>query len=183
VPPSPALAPATRDERGDEGARRVLYSGFPSWRAYFGEYAMAVGLGIVVPVIAQGVARWIDATTFTIALTIAIPLAIAGAAVYGIGLYRRSKVVRITTTNIETEHGLFSKRIDVLELWRCRDIQYRQSLFDRVLRIAHIVIYAKDATTPHLEIVGLPASRELFEKVRDSFEVQRHSKNVRRYVD
>jgi len=162
--------------------RRVLYSGFPSWRAFFAEYAAVVLLGVLVPLIAQAFFRWIDASTFTVVLSILIPIGVALGAFFIIGIYRRSKVVRISTTNIETEYGILSKKIDVLELWRCRDVRYKQSLIDRILGIAHIEIYTADVTTPQLEVVGLPASRQLFEKIRDSIEIQRHSRNVVGFV-
>ena len=66
----------------------------------------------------------------------------------------------------------------MLELWRCRDVRYKQSLLDRILRIAHIEIFTADVTTPQLEVVGLPASRQLFEQIRDAIEIQRQSHNV-----
>ena len=66
----------------------------------------------------------------------------------------------------------------MLQLWRCRDVAYKQNLLDRVLGIAHIEVFAQDATTPKIEIVGLPASRQLFEQLRDSIEIQRQNKNV-----
>jgi uncharacterized membrane protein YdbT with pleckstrin-like domain len=79
---------------------------------------------------------------------------------------------------IEWERGLLSKRIDVLQLWRIRDVVYKQNLVDRILGIAHVEIVASDATNPDLEIVGMPASRQLFEQLRDSIEIQRQAKNV-----
>jgi len=79
---------------------------------------------------------------------------------------------------IETERGLLSKRIDVLQLWRCKDIRYRQNFVDRILGIAHIEVFAQDTTNPHIEIVGMPASRQLFESLRDAIEIQRQAKNV-----
>ncbi len=181
-----ARAGSSAEDRGDERERSVLYSGIPSWRAYIGPYFLALLGGVLGPIVFYWIVDKVadgEQSTMSSALAILIPIAIAAVAFFAIGFYRQSKVVRITTTNIETERGILMKRIDVLELWRCRDIQYKQSLFDRILGIAHIVIHAKDATTPHLEIVGLPSSRQLFEKIRDSFEIQRHSKNVRRYVD
>lgn len=170
------LEPAKSD------ARRVLYSGYPSWRAFFAEYALTAFLGVIVPLMAQAAFRWVEASTFTVALSILIPLGIALAAFFVIGIYRKSRVVRISTTNIETEYGILSKKIDVLELWRCRDIRYKQSLSDRILGIAHIEIYTADVTTPQLEVVGLPASRQLFEKIRDSIEIQRQARNVVGFV-
>ena len=46
------------------------------------------------------------------------------------------------------------------------------------LAIAHIEVYTKDVTSPTLQIVGMPASRPLFEKLRDSIEIQRQSRRV-----
>jgi len=97
---------------------------------------------------------------------------------FGLTLYRKSIKFRVTTTIIETERGLLAKRIDVLQLWRCKDVQYKQNLVDRVLGIAHILVITSDETTPQIEIVGLPASRQLFEQLRDSIEIQRQHKNV-----
>jgi membrane protein YdbS with pleckstrin-like domain len=158
--------------------RKVLYSGSPSWRAYLKAYTMVVLAALIVPYVSFWISGKLDAGTFKRFLSFAVPFAMAGAAFWGIHLYRRSKVFRVTTSNIELEHGLLSKRIDVLELWRCRDVQYRQSLLDRILRIAHIDIFTTDVTTPNVCIVGLPASRELFENIRDNIEIQRQSRNV-----
>ncbi len=158
--------------------RKILYSGSPSWRAFFSEFFLLFLGVLVVPVVAYLIAKWAEAETFTKFLVIVIPLAVAVIIFFAINLYRKSKVYRITTTNIETERGILTKKIDVLELWRCRDIRYRQHILDRIMRIAHIDIYTADVTTPHLVILGLPASRQLFEKIRDSIEIQRHAKNV-----
>jgi membrane protein YdbS with pleckstrin-like domain len=158
--------------------RKVLYSGWPNWKAFFSEYFLVCLAALVVPFITNFIARKFDAQTLTRVLAILIPLAMAGIAFFVVNLYRRSKVFRISTTNIESERGILSKKIDVLELWRCRDIRYRQNILDRILRIAHIDVYTADVTTPHLEVVGLPASRELFENIRDAIEIQRQARNV-----
>ena len=55
---------------------------------------------------------------------------------------------------------------------------YKQNLIDRILGIAHVEVIAQDATNPDMEIVGMPASRQLFENLRDSIEIQRQAKNV-----
>jgi uncharacterized membrane protein YdbT with pleckstrin-like domain len=99
------------------------------------------------------------------------------------GMVRRSVKVRITNRSVENEAGVFAKRVDVLELWRIRDIRYKQSFLDRILGIAHIEVFTKDVTTPHFEIVGMPASRQIFEKLRDNIEIQRQSKRVMGIMD
>jgi membrane protein YdbS with pleckstrin-like domain len=177
--PEPAAPPFARAAKTDhkEEERRVLYTGVPSWKAYLGFYAVAV-LGALF---LMWILRWIHgsgAPLSTRMLDVLIPMGAAAVFMFGLTLYRKSIKFRVTNTVIETERGLLSKKIDVLQLWRCKDVSYRQNLIDRLLGIAHIDVYASDATTPHIEIVGLPASRQLFENLRDSIELQRQNKNV-----
>ena len=178
-PGDPASAPPfAQATKLPPGERKVLYVGSPSWKAYLGYYVMGALLTIVVPVIFNAVGNRMEVSASGKLLMIVIPLAGAAIFFFALHLWRRSIRVRVTTSNIETERGILSKKIDVLELWRCRDIRYKQNLIDRLLGIAHIEIFTTDQTTPHLEVVGLPASRELFEQIRDNIEIQRHAKNV-----
>lgn len=174
------LAPSTgtSSESAPSSRRKVHYAGSPSWRAYLKPYLLTLIAALVAPYSSYWIAGQFYATGFQTFLAVAIPLVLAGGAFLAVHYHRRSKLVRVTERNIEIEHGFFSKRIDVLELWRCRDILYRQSLMDRLLGIAHIDIFTTDVTSPTVCIVGLPASRELFENIRDSIEIQRQSRNV-----
>ncbi len=173
---SPALATAPKTPISPE--RKLLYSGSPSWRAFLKHYLIVALAALIVPFVSYWIAGKFDASTFKLFLSFAVPFLLALFAGTIVNYYRKSEIVRVTKSNIELEHGFFSKKIDVLELWRCRDIQYRQSLFDRILRIAHIDIFTTDVTTPNVCILGLPASRELFENIRDAIEIQKHSRNV-----
>lgn len=176
APANPLLPVAGKP--AEDAASKLLYSGSPSWRAFFGEYVIVTAATLLAPFLCYWFARKLHASTVNQILSIAIPLAMGAVAFAGIHFYRRSKVFRVTTTNIESEFGLFSKKIDVLQLWRCRDVRYRQSLIDRMLGIAHIEVHTADVTTPLLEIVGVPASRQLFERIRDAIEIQRQAHNV-----
>ncbi len=174
---APPFARAAGTREDEPSARKLFYEGVPSWKAFIGHYVLAVfGAGLLI-VILNMISKS-DAPTTTKLLNAAIPVAIAAIYMFGVTLYRKSIKFRVTNSAIETERGLLSKNIDVLQLWRCRDVRYRQNLIDRILGIAHIEVFAQDATTPHLEIVGMPASRQLFENLRDSIEMQRQHKNV-----
>jgi membrane protein YdbS with pleckstrin-like domain len=176
--PGPAPAPFAQHREAGTLDRKVLYDGSPSWLAFLAYYVLG-GLGtLLIPVIFNMIGRQASATSSTRVLFVLIPLAAAAVYFAILHLYRRSIRFRVTTTNIETERGVLSKKIDVLEMWRCRDVRYKQSFVDRILGIAHIEIFTTDATSPHIEIVGLPASRQLFEQLRDNIEIQRQSKNV-----
>ena len=177
-PPDPAVPPFARAAAAPEAEeRKTLYEGSPSWKAFIGYYligtvAAAAGIALLRALAGSG------APLGTRLLNVLIPIAAAAAFMFGVTVYRRSKRFRVTTTAIETELGFLSKRIDVMQLWRVRDVRYRQNLTDRILGIAHIEVFSADVSTPHMEIVGLPASRQLFEQLRDSIEIQRQAKNV-----
>jgi len=172
---APPFARATKDD--DKEARRTLYEGVPSWKAFLGYYVIACFAAVAVIAILNLISGS-GAPLQTKLLNTAIPAAGAAIFMFGVTLYRKSIKFRVTNTVIETERGIISKRIDVLQLWRCRDVRYKQNIVDRILGIAHVEVFAQDATTSHLEIVGLPASRQLFEQLRDSIEIQRQHKNV-----
>jgi membrane protein YdbS with pleckstrin-like domain len=156
--------------------RKTIYEGVPSWKAYLGYY---VGIAFAALLVLMVVNHFQTDTGFQARfLAIVIPIALAVVFGFGLTFYRKSIRFRVTNTVIETERGFFSKRIDVLQLWRCRDVRYKQNIIDRILGIAHVEVWAQDATTPHIEIVGMPASRKLFEQLRDSIEIQRQAKNV-----
>jgi uncharacterized membrane protein YdbT with pleckstrin-like domain len=174
-PPFARQAASSDEERRE---RKTLYVGSPSWRAFLGHYILGVLGATIVPVIMNFIANKVDVTTSSHVLMVLLPVAIAAIYFASLHFYRRSIKYRVTTSNIETERGILSKKIDVLELWRCRDVRYKQNLVDRILGIAHIDVFTADVTTPHLEITGLPASRQLFEQIRDSIELQRQHKNV-----
>ncbi|MEO6776153.1 MAG: PH domain-containing protein, partial [Kofleriaceae bacterium] len=155
-----------------------LYEGSPSWKAYLGYYLVIVLAALILLAILR--AGFEDATTTlgTKTMHVLVPILAGVAFGFGVMFYRKSIKFRVTTTVIEWERGVLSKRIDVLQLWRVRDVVYKQNLVDRILGIAHVEIVTSDATTPDLEILGLPASRQLFEQLRDAIEIQRHAKNV-----
>lgn len=173
---APPFVRATADDKPAGETRKMLYEGVPSWKAFLGHYILT-GLAALV-VVAIIVRVDTESSTLDRAWHILVPVALAAVFMFGLMLYRRSIKFRVTNTIIETERGLLAKRIDVLQLWRCKDVQYKQNLLDRVLGIAHIVVYTSDETTPKIEIVGMPASRQLFEQLRDSIEIQRQHKNV-----
>lgn len=157
--------------------RKMLYQGAPSWKAYLGHYVIVVAIALGLVVLLPWV-RGSGVSLGTKLLDIVVPVGAAVLAGLALAVYRRSIRFRVTSTSIEFERGILSKRIDVLQLWRIKDVIYKQTLVDRILRIAHIEVVAQDKENPDVEIIGMPASRQLFEQLRDSIEIQRQSKNV-----
>jgi membrane protein YdbS with pleckstrin-like domain len=172
------LYPHSQGTAGLPSDRKMIYEGSPSWKAFLGHYVALVLAALILLAILRAGFENATTTLGTKTMHVLIPIAAAVAFGFGIMFYRKSIKFRVTTSVIEWERGLLSKRIDVLQLWRVRDVVYKQNLIDRILGIAHVEVVASDTTNPDLEIVGMPASRQLFEQLRDSIEIQRQSKNV-----
>lgn len=157
---------------------RVLYAGSPSWRAFWlrGAVGALVAVSGVVAGLVAALAYELSSTT---ALIIAAAGLLSGAAIWAnIELTRRSIKYRITDRSIDVEYGIFSRRIDTLPLWRVRDVEFEQSLGERMLGIAKIYIIANDRTDPKLSLVGLVDSRAVFERVKEAADISRQNRNV-----
>lgn len=160
-------------ERARSPRGEVIFEGNPRFGAYARGYiASALVLGGFPIAGYFAASAWASDPAVT-AVAIGAPLAIGAIALALVHARRRSRRLRITTHNIEREYGVLGKRIDVLELWRCRDVRYRQSLSDRLLRVAHLELYTSDVASPHFVVAGIPSSRELFERIRDAIESER----------
>jgi len=156
----------------------LLFQGSPSWKAFAREYVSVATFGVLLPFATNWISARMDSTTMVRVLLILVPIALATVGLFAVNFYRKSIRYRITSTNIEYEYGVLRKKIDNLELWRCRDIRYNQSIVERMLGIAHIQIFTADVTSSEVVLRGMPASRQLFEQIRDAIEIQRQARNV-----
>jgi membrane protein YdbS with pleckstrin-like domain len=129
----------------------VIFEGAPSWKAWFWSYIAAGVLSLVVVGLI-----WIAV----------------------LELQRKGLRYRITDRTIDYEAGILSKRIETLQLWRVKDIDFRQSLMGRMLGVADISIFTSDKTDPELVLRGLPASREIFNMLKDAAELARQQRVV-----
>jgi hypothetical protein len=82
---------------------------------------------------------------------------------------------KVSGRRVETEKGVITKRIDSLELWRVLDVQYEQSILDRITGDAKIKLLGTDQTHPVLTLHGMPDHRRLFERLRDAVQTARHT--------
>jgi membrane protein YdbS with pleckstrin-like domain len=174
VGPGSALAPAASREL----AAVPIYGGTPSWKARFGAYSAAAALAVLGVALAA-VLPLVFHVDWRIGAGVGGALVLAGLGwLAALNVARRSLRYKITTRTIDVESGLLSRKIETLQLWKVRDIEFEQTLLDRILNVARIKVYTHDVTNPQLLLSGMPESREVFEKLKDSIELARQSRNV-----
>jgi membrane protein YdbS with pleckstrin-like domain len=156
----------------------TIFKGAPSWKAQFWSVVVAVAL-VVGGLCGAPILHLSFGVVWSWAL-------IAGAVALGLGgcwlLYlwaaRATLKFLITTRAIDVESGLLSKNIETLQLWRVRDIEFHQTMTDRLLGASRIRVFSHDVTTPQLLLWGLPGSRSIFAQLQDALEIARRSRNV-----
>jgi uncharacterized membrane protein YdbT with pleckstrin-like domain len=77
-----------------------------------------------------------------------------------------SRVFRITKDRIEYEQGIFSKRVENMDMWRVEDISFHRSIIQGMLRVGCISIKSSDASDPSMLIGPLPDARRLFNVIQ-----------------
>jgi membrane protein YdbS with pleckstrin-like domain len=156
---------------------QLIFEGAPSWKAWFWSYVLAcVLLCSPAGLVWLGIFRKLE---WKIVLPGISAVALVGLIWLGVvHLLRRSIRYRITSRTLDTEAGILSKRIETLQLWRIRDLEFRQSFTQRLLSIAQIDVCTKDVTDPELILRGLPASREVFDRLKDAAELARQQRVV-----
>jgi membrane protein YdbS with pleckstrin-like domain len=160
----------------------VLYEGSPSWKAWFWSYvgAIVLPLALLAPLCgivyeASGSKGW----SWSYLAAGVVVLGLCGLLwMLALNLRRKGLRWRITNRTIDYEVGVLSKRVETLQLWRVQHVDFRQSFTHRLMGIASIHVFTTDRVEPELTISGLPASRELFDRLKDACDLSRQQRVV-----
>jgi hypothetical protein len=193
---APASAPAPLTAAGSPGPGRLsgapgpeeeLWSGNPSAKAMLGSIlAAAIAVALVLAVALLGYRPLLgfiaglssDGARFirhngdligwiTIAVVTLLILSRLGRLAWRLAVLK-SHHYRITNQRITVESGVFSKRIEEIDMRTVEDFQLVQSFIQRVLAIGDITVVSSDRTTSRLTLIGLPDPRQMRELIRTS---------------
>ena len=74
----------------------------------------------------------------------------------------------VSPDRIEWSRGIFSRKIDNLDMFRIVDLKLHRSLLDCVLGIGTITLITNDKTDPEFKFVKISAPRELYDLLKDA---------------
>lgn len=129
----------------------LIWEGRPTWKAWAGRW----------------IAGWV-----------LLPILVGLVLLISVWLRTRSVRWKLTSRRIEIETGFFSKRVDTLELWRVRDVEYSQSLIDRMAGVSCLSITAHDGSSPVLQIRGAPGDRAVYDRLMTALMQARQQRGV-----
>lgn len=87
---------------------------------------------------------------------------------------------KITSQRVVIEQGMFSKRMEQLDLYRVVDYVVERPFGQRIMGTGNIILETVDKTTPEIRIVGIKTNViALYEKLRYSTEQEKKKRGVR----
>jgi uncharacterized membrane protein YdbT with pleckstrin-like domain len=121
------LAPMSLNLHPDE---QVIFEGHPSWRAILGFYLKGVLVAVILGVIAKLASG--DGTAFLVILVVlALTLLI--------GFVKRvATTYTITNRRLNIKRGIVSKEVQETRLERVQNVNYRQSVYQRLMQIGDV---------------------------------------------
>jgi membrane protein YdbS with pleckstrin-like domain len=110
---------------------QIIFQGHPSWRAILGFYLKGLAIAIVIGVIA----KLIGAGTATVFLIVLVILALT----LLVGFIKRwATTYTITSRRLNIKRGIVSREIQETRLERVQNVNYSQSVYQRLMQIGDV---------------------------------------------
>ena len=110
---------------------QVIFQGHPSWRALLGFYLK----GILVAAIAGVLVKLFGGGSADVFLVVLV--LIAGTVLIGF-VRRMATTYTITSRRLNIRRGVFSREIQETRLERVQNVNYRQTVYQRMMRIGDV---------------------------------------------
>lgn len=113
-------------------------------------------------------------------LTLLIVILTAGLALIYLALKRQGTRYKITTQRVVVDSGIFSKKLDQLDLYRVTDFVVDRPFSQRIVGTGNIRLQTLDKTNPEVVLYALRTDVvALYEKIRVAVEASKAQRGVR----
>ena len=137
---------------------QVIFQGHPSWRALLGFYLK----GIVVAAVIGVIAKLIGAGSASVFLIVLVLIALAVL----VGFVRRvATTYTITNRRLNIKRGIVSREIQETRLERVQNVNYSQSLYQRLMRIGDVDFDTAATGDYNFVFVGVANPAEVVHRV------------------
>ena len=85
----------------------------------------------------------------------------------------------LTSERLRVITGVFTKKIEEVELYRIRDYSIVQPFFLRLFSLGNVILKTSDKTMPELTITAINDFMEVKDKIRERVELLRKEKDIK----
>jgi len=137
---------------------QVIFRGHPSWRAILGFYLK----GVLVAALAGLLAKIFGAGSATVFLVV---LAVIAVTVLAGFVKRVATTYTITSRRLNIKRGIVSREIQETRLERVQNVNYRQSVFQRIMQIGDVDFDTAATDDYNFVFVGVADPAEVVHRV------------------
>jgi uncharacterized membrane protein YdbT with pleckstrin-like domain len=139
---------------------RVIFEGHPSWRAILGFYLKGLLVAVILGIIAKLAAG--DGTAFLVILVV-LALTVL------IGFVKRvATTYTITDRRLNIKRGIVSKEVQETRLERVQNVNYRQSVYQRLMQIGDVDFDTAASDDYNFVFVGVADPAEVVHSVDEA---------------
>lgn len=91
----------------------------------------------------------------------------------------RFQVYEVTSQRLKLTSGIFSRRTQIMELYRVKDYSMHEPFWMRLFKLGTITVITADPTNPQIQLQAIPRAAALLDELRRHVEVCRDAKRVR----
>lgn len=139
-------------------AEQVIFEGHPSWRAILGFYLK----GLLVAVILGVIAKLVGASSATVFLIVLVVIAVTVLTGF---LKRVATTYTITNRRLNIKRGIISREIQETRLERVQNVNYRQSVYQRLMQIGDVDFDTAATDDYNFIFVGVADPAEVVHRV------------------
>ena len=93
-------------------------------------------------------------------------------------IYLRRIRYRIGPEQLVSEHGVFIRKVDYMELYRIVDFQEHQSLVQQLCGLKTVRVLSMDRNTPRLDLIGIRHGHDIVPLIRERVEYNKRKKGI-----
>ncbi len=95
-------------------------------------------------------------------------------------LKQRGRHYRVTTERVVVERGIFSKRMDQIDIYRINDYVVERPFGQRIMGNGNLILDTMDRSSPEMRLDHLTVDvTDLYEQLRTATETQKRQRGVR----
>jgi uncharacterized membrane protein YdbT with pleckstrin-like domain len=143
---------------------QVIFQGHPSWRAILSFYVKGILISALVAAIVAGVTRLFD-DEVNEALVVVVLLVGVGLTILA-GLVKRiATTYTITSRRLNIKRGIVSREVQETRLERVQNVNYDQSVFQRVMQIGDVDFDTAAGDDYNFIFAGVAQPEQVVERV------------------
>jgi uncharacterized membrane protein YdbT with pleckstrin-like domain len=139
---------------------QVIFQGHPSWRAILGFYLKGALVAVVLGFVADLV--WGGGATFAVVLAVLALTVLVGF------VKRVATTYTITNRRLNIKRGILSKEVQETRLERVQNVNYRQSVYQRLMQIGDVDFDTAASDDYNFVFAGVAGPGDVVHKVDEA---------------